>query len=89
MAIGQITVPYFRGCGYNFGVGVDLATGSRMGKVVDGAASVVEDAEGATVEFRVERIQSTEELEQALGIQAEANYGCGAFGAGASASARF
>lgn len=87
MAIGQVTVPYVRG--YDFGVGADLATGSPMGKVVNAAASPVDEAGGATVNFQVQRIQSTEELEQALGIDAEASYGCGAFGAGISARFSF
>jgi len=85
MAIGQITVPYRPG--YDFGVGAVLATGSPMGKVVTGDATPVENAAGATVNFEVQRIQSTEELEEALGIDAEASYGSGSFGA--SVSARF
>lgn len=87
MAIGQVTVPYING--YDFGIGADLATGSPMGKVVSAPASPVDQAGGATVNFRVQRIQSTEELEQALGIDAEASYGCAAFGAGASARFSF
>ena len=69
MGIGQVPVPYVRG--YDFGVGADLATGSPMGKVVDAAALLVDQAGGATVDFQVQRIESTEELEQALGIDAE------------------
>ena len=83
MAIGQVTVPYIGG--YDFGVGADFATGSPMGKVVNAPASPVDQASGAVVEFKVQRIQSTEELEQALGIDAEASYGSGSFGV----SARF
>lgn len=87
MAIGQVTVPFKND--YNFGVGADLATGSPMGKVVNAPAVPVEQATGKTVHFQVQRIQSTEELEQALGIDAEASYGCGAFGAGVSARFSF
>jgi hypothetical protein len=87
MAIVQVTVPYVNG--YDFGVGADLATGSPMGKVVNAPASPVDQAGGATVNFKVRRIQSTEELEQALNIDVEASYGCGAFGAGGSARFAF
>lgn len=83
MAIGQVTVPYVPG--YAFGVGADFATGSPMGKVVIGPESPVERAGGATVKFEVNRIQSTEQLEQALGIDAEASYGTGSFGTNVSA----
>jgi hypothetical protein len=87
MAIGQVTVPYIGG--YDFGVGADFATGSPMGKVVDGPYSPVESAPGSIAEFKVQRIQSTEELEQALGIDAEATYGSGSFGPHVSARFSF
>ena len=83
MAIGQVTVPYLPG--YDFGVGADLATGSPMGKVVTGSETTVQRASGATINFEVQRIQSTEELERALGIDAEASYGSGSFGPNVSA----
>jgi hypothetical protein len=83
MAIGQVTVPHING--YDFGVGADLATGSPMGKVVVGPPTPVERAAGAAVNFQVHRIQSTEDLERALGIDAEASYGSGSFGANMSA----
>ncbi|RWO22126.1 PASTA domain-containing protein [Mesorhizobium sp.] len=83
MAIGQVTVPYRPG--YAFGVGADLATGSPMGKVVSAPETAVPRAAGATINFQVHRIQSTEELEQALSIEAEASYGSGSFGANVSA----
>ncbi|SCL25652.1 hypothetical protein GA0074692_2002 [Micromonospora pallida] len=82
MAIRQVTVPWVRG--YDFGVGADLASGSPMGMVVAGGATPVDNAQGATVNIQIQRIQSTEELEQALGIDVEASYGCAAFGAGVS-----
>jgi hypothetical protein len=87
MAIRQVTVPYQKG--YNVGVSADLATGSPMGKAVDGTATKVQGAGAATVTFTVSRIQATEELEEALGIDAEASYGCGSFGAGVSARFSF
>src|SRR5262249_38505091 len=80
MAIGQVTVPYI-----DFGVGADLGMGSPMGKVVVGPATPVERAAGATINFQVHRIQSAEELEKALGTDAEASYGSGSFGANVSA----
>lgn len=83
MAINQVTVPYLRG--YDFGIGADLASGSPMAKVVEGAVSPVENAGGATVDFQIQRITTTSELETALGIDVEASYGCAAFGAGVSA----
>jgi hypothetical protein len=85
MAIGQVSVPWLPG--YNFGVGADLATGSPMGKVVAGPEKSVQRAAGATITFDVQRIQSTEELERALAIDAEASYGSGSFGP--KVSARF
>jgi hypothetical protein len=87
MTIRQVTVPYRQG--YNIGVSADLATGSPMGKAVDGIATKVQGAGAATVSFSVKRIQSTEELEEALGIDAEASYGCASFGAGISARFSF
>ena len=65
---------------YNIGVGADLASGSPMGFVVDGAAEGVQSAGGATVNFTVRRIHTTEELHRSLGIDAEASFGSGLFG---------
>jgi hypothetical protein len=87
MPIRQVAVPYRQG--YNIGVSADLATGSPMGKAVDGVATKVQGAGAATVSFSVKRIQTTEELEEALDIDAEASYGCAAFGAGISARFSF
>lgn len=70
---------------YNFGVGADLASGSPMGFVVDGTPEGIAQAGGAQVTFEVRRINSTEELEESLGVSAEASYGSGLFGAGISA----
>lgn len=87
MVTRQITVPYSRG--YDYGIGADLASGSPMNRVIKNEISGVEGGTGATVSFRVERIQTTEELERSLGIDVEANYGAAAFGAGASARFSF
>jgi hypothetical protein len=80
MPIRQVTVPDRQG--YNIGVSADLATESPMAKAIDGVATKVQGAGAATVSVSVKRIQTTEELEEALGIDAEASYGCAAFGAG-------
>jgi hypothetical protein len=87
MALTSIEVPYR--LTYDFGIGVDLASGSPMGKVVktEGAISSVEFAGGANVLWRLMRIHTTAELESKLGIEASANYGSGLFGP--SVSARF
>lgn len=86
MAIRTIEVPFRDD--YNVGVGADLASGSPMGFVVDGTAEGVQSAGGATVNFTVRRINTTEELHRSLGIDAEASFGSGLFGAGGF-SARF
>ncbi len=83
MAQTQVIVPYVEN--YDYGIGVDLATGSPMGKVVDGEVTGVTNAGGATVFYDISRIHTTEELETALGINVEASGGCGCF----SASGRF
>ena len=71
--------------GYNFGVGADLLSGAAMNKPVSNdLINSIDHAEGATVNMIVQRIQSTHELEQALGISAEASYGSPSFGAGIS-----
>ena len=80
MAIRTIEVPFRDD--YNVGVGADLASGSPMGFVVDGTAEGVQSAGGAKVNFTVRRIHTTEELHRSLGIDAEASFGSGLFGAG-------
>lgn len=87
MPLRQIIVPYVRS--YDFGIGADLASGSPMGKVVVGSATPVEQAAGAVGDFQVQRIQTTSDLEQALGIDVEMSYGSAAFGAGGSARFSF
>lgn len=85
----QVTVPIRDG--YDFGVGVDLLSGAVMNQPVNAGAAVtgVEHVGGITVDFIVQRIQSTSDLEQALGIDAEASYGSPSFGAGVSARFNF
>lgn len=87
MALIQVQVPYRDN--YDFGIGVDLATGSPMNRAVKGDVrdvSGVVGAGGATASYDISRIHSTAELEKKLGIDVEASYGCGAFG---SVSGRF
>jgi len=83
MVLRQIRVPY--DLNYDFGIGVDLVSGSPMNKVVEGDISGVEFAGGSMTQIAVERIHTTAELENKLGIDAEASFGFGFFGA----SARF
>lgn len=79
MAQTQIEVPYKKN--YDFGIGVDLATGSPMGKVVDGIVSGVTNAGGATTSFRISRIHTTSDLEETLGLDVKASGGSGCFSA--------
>lgn len=83
MPVQSITVPYR--VGYEYGQGVDLATGSPMAHVVTGAAMPPAHAPGSSMNFTVQRINSTTDMESALGISVEASYGSAAFGAGISA----
>ncbi len=82
MALQQITVPHLDT--YNFGVGVDRLSGSAMNLVVNPTPSPPV-ASGANQGFEVSRITSTSDLQQKLGIDADASYGCAAFGTGVSA----
>jgi hypothetical protein len=77
----QVTVPWQ--ANYDFGIGVDLSTGSPMGRAVVGETSGVTASEGAKTAFQISRITSTSDLETALGISVEASGGCGCFSASA------
>lgn len=79
MAQTQVQVPYTKN--YDFGIGVDLATGSPMGKVVDGVVSGVSNAGGATTSFKISRIHTTSDLESTLGLDVKASGGSGCFAA--------
>jgi hypothetical protein len=84
----QVDVPVRDG--YNFGVGADLLSGAVMNKPVNNdTINSVDHAEGATVNVIVQRIETTHDLEQALGISAEASYGSPSFGAGVSGRFNF
>jgi hypothetical protein len=84
MAQTQLTVPVRDG--YNFGVGADLLSGVALNKSVNNdIINSVDHAGGATVNFIVQRILTTSDLEDALGISADASYGSPSFGFGVSA----
>ncbi len=51
MALTQLIVPYV--INYDYGIVVDLATSSPMGKVVDGEVTGVTNAGGATVFYSI------------------------------------
>lgn len=86
MSLRQIVVPYVRG--YDYGIGADLASGSPMGLSVHGVVSGA-PGRGATVDYQIQRITETSELESALGVDVEASFGSAAFGAGVSARFSF
>lgn len=72
--------------GYNFGVGIEKLSGDIKGSVVkNDKISKVLYTQGNTQSFTVTRIRSSKELEQQLGISADASLGCASFGAGVSA----
>ena len=83
----QVQLPYTRG--YDYGIGVNLSTGGPKNLAVTGAVTGVEGNPGASYGFEVTRIRSTSEIEQALGVSANANYGFASFGAGAEARFNF
>lgn len=56
-----------------------------MNRAVVPEPSPVDNAGGGVVSYQITRIQTTEDLERELSINAEASYGCAAFGAGISA----
>jgi hypothetical protein len=83
MAIQEIRVPH--NAAYDFGVGVDRLSGAAMNKVVGGDPSGVLWSGGSIQSFEVKRVRTSRDLQQSLGIDVEASYGCATFGAGASA----
>lgn len=83
MAIGSIRLPHVPGM--DFGVGVDRLSGTPMNQVVGANPSPPLMAGGSTQSFEVSRVHSTRDLQESLGIDIEASYGCASFGAGASA----
>jgi len=79
----QTEVPYRNG--FDYGMGVELARADPKARGVIGEVSAVEGASGGGGSFKLQRVETTEELETHLGISAEASGGVGLF----SASARF
>lgn len=83
----ELTVPYIHG--YNYAVGADVLSGNPKSTAVRGEKSPVGEAEGPVVSASIRRIQSTIELERALGVDAKATYGAASFGLGVSARFTF
>ncbi len=79
----QTEVPYR--IGFDYGIGVEVAHADPRARGVIGEVTAVEGASGGGGSFKLQRVESTEELETHLGISAEASGGVGLF----SASARF
>jgi hypothetical protein len=74
---------------YDFGFGIDRLSGARLNLAVKNDAQEPAYASGAIMTFNVSRISSTSDLQQQLGIDLEASYGCATFGAGVSARFSF
>jgi hypothetical protein len=87
MPLLEIRVPHLDT--YNFGVGVDRLSGTAMNLAVNPTPSSPEEADGGDQSFTVTRIIDTHDLQQKLGIDANASYGCASFGAGISARFNF
>lgn len=87
MTFQTFLTPWIKG--YDLGVGVDMPSGTRMARVVEPIGDGVDKAGGAIGTFRITRIADSRGLQKALGIDVEASYGAGAFGAGVSARISF
>src|SRR5262245_39755795 len=87
MALQEIRVPHLDT--YNYGVGVDRLSGTAMNQAVTPTISPPIDAQGAGQTFEVARVSSTHDLQQKLGVDVDASYGCASFGAGVSARFKF
>ncbi|HVO63747.1 MAG TPA: hypothetical protein VMT53_22680 [Terriglobales bacterium] len=71
--------------GYDYGIGVKSATGGRMQMGAKGSPTPIQGASGGSGGFQMVQILQTSELEDHLGISADASGGVGLF----SASDRF
>ena len=71
--------------GYDYGIGVKSATGGRMQHGAKGTPSQVQGASGGSGSFQMLQFRQTSDLEDHLGISADASGGVGLF----SASDRF
>jgi hypothetical protein len=79
----NVVVPYQEG--HAFGMGIKSASGGRMQLGVVGAVTQIAGASGGSGSLEMTKIQNTSELEDHLGISADASGGVGLF----SASDRF
>jgi hypothetical protein len=70
--------------GYNIGLGVEMATGDPMNRGVQGAIGPPAVGGGGGGTYTFNRVQSTTDLETALGIGADVSAGIGLFSASAS-----
>ena len=76
---GQVMVPYVRG--YDYGIGVLFASGSPMGMAVTGTPASVPGGGGGIGDFNFQQIQNSQDLEEQLGISADAGAAIGLFSA--------
>lgn len=74
---------------YDYGIGVDRLSGMAMNLVVKATPTLPQGAGGGDQTFKVARIQSTNDLQENLGIDLNASYGCASFGAGISGRFKF
>src|SRR5215472_1472155 len=74
---------------YDYGIGVDRLSGMAMNLVVNPTQSPPRGAGGGDQTFTVTRVSSTHDLQENLGIDVNASYGCASFGAGISARFKF
>ena len=82
----QVKIAYSEG--YDFGIGVNYSSGGPKNKAVTGEVSTVEVGGGDIVGYQITRVTSSAQIEKALEIAVEADYGISAF-AGASARLNF
>lgn len=81
--VTSVEIPFVNGM--DFGTGVDTPSGSALNVAVVGTPSTVPGFDGSTTTFRMERVESFEDLLTSLGVSAQASASYGLF----SASARF
>jgi hypothetical protein len=87
MALQEIVLPH-KG-NYDYGIGVDRLSGMAMNLVVKPTQSPPRGAGGGDQTFTVARVSSTHDLQENLGIDLNASYGCASFGAGISGRFKF
>jgi hypothetical protein len=87
MPLQEILLPHV--LDYNYGIGVDRLSGAAMNLVVNPTPAPPQQAGGGGGSFEVARVSSTHDLQQSLGIDVSASYGCASFGAGVSGRFQF